>query len=188
MEGRIFQAIDKAREVASVYNSKTLIPFPFMNIVRAKGDLEILYDNLDDNRISGAIVYDKESKKYKILVNSSEMKERQYFTLAHEVGHYFLHGDFLQKVDGKNSLVDSLDNYESAMFRSASVVDEEIRMREREANNFAAELIMPEIKVREAWDITDGDLSVEYYARMFSVSVSAMAIRMENLGLKKKRR
>ena len=183
---KVNQAIETAKEIAKRYNKDTLIPFPFGDMSRELGDLEILYDDIKRD-ISGAIVYDETSKKYKILVNSSESPERQYFTLAHEVGHYFLHKEYLQNPESR-SLVDTLENYGNAMFRSMGPMDEEARSREREANHFAAELIMPENKVREAWDITRGTFSIEYYAKMFSVSVSAMAIRIENLGLKKRGR
>lgn len=182
----ITKAIEKAKEVSDKYNDKTLIPFPFNEMARKCGDLEILYDDINGAGISGAIVYDEKTQRYKILVNSSELSERQYFTLAHEVGHYFLHREYLQNQE-KKSLVDTLENYSNAMFRSYGYMDEEARLREREANNFAAELIMPENKVKEAWDITNGEFTVEYYAAMFSVSVSAMAIRIENLGLKKRK-
>ncbi len=42
-----------------------------------------------DSNISGLIY--KEDNKYFILVNDNYSLTRQYFTIAHELGHYFLH-------------------------------------------------------------------------------------------------
>jgi Zn-dependent peptidase ImmA (M78 family) len=52
--------------------------------------------------------------------------------------------------------------------------------KEREANSFAAELLMPEEKVREFWQLTH---DITTCAEAFQVSQSAMAIRLERLGL-----
>lgn len=172
--------VEIAKEISTKYNPKTLIPFPFEEIVKDRGDISILYYNLLTQEVSGAIVY--ENNSYKIIVNSSEMKERQYFTLAHEIGHYFLHKDAITNMTDK-ILIDGQDNYAGVLFRTTPLTETD-RQREVEANEFAAELIMPSDKVKEIWEKTDGKLSVEYYAKTFNVSVSAMAIRMERLGLR----
>ncbi len=175
---------EKAKEISSRYNPKTLIPFPFERILEAEKNISIIYPDLLEQGVSGAIIY--ENNFYKILVSSSETKERQYFTLAHEMGHYFLHkNDIITATD--KVLIDNQDNYAGALFR-AMPLSEADRRRETEANEFAAELIMPSDKVREIWEETDGKLSVEYYAKMFGVSISAMAIKMERLGLRTDRK
>ena len=54
-------------------------------------------------------------------------------------------------------------------------------MREREANNFAAELLMPEILVTEQARVTRGNISA--LAERFGVSAPAMRVRVKRLGL-----
>ncbi|MNR05170.1 hypothetical protein D3C85_1211830 [compost metagenome] len=53
-------------------------------------------------------------------------------------------------------------------------------VQEKEANTFAAEILMPEDKVREFYAL-NGD--VKDTADAFKVSTVAMAVRLEKLGL-----
>ncbi len=60
---------------------------------------------------------------------------------------------------------------------------------ETEANNFAAELLMPKYKVKEEYDKLTGldkDFADSILANKFKVSLTAMSIRLEKLGLKAK--
>ena len=128
-------------------------------------NIEIFEANLFD--ISGALR--KENDGWKIYVNREDSPQRKRFTIAHELGHYFLHTDEEQEfVDGH-------------VFTRADA--ERYGQRELEANEFAGNLIMPESKVRElaAGEITrDTILSL---AKTFEVSQFAMATRLKNLGL-----
>lgn len=183
MDDNIRYAIITAREVAEEFNPNTLIPFPFSEVLKAN-NAEIVYKDCSNLGISGAIIYNNDSHIFTILLNQDESPERQYFTTAHEIGHLYLHRTYIisQK---DNGLVDHIDGFDGVMYRKKTLSIDDQR-KEREANNFAAELIMPEDKVREAFIITDAGMSVEFYANMFGVSVSAMAIRMERLGLRTK--
>lgn len=183
MNDGIRYAITTAREVADEFNPKTLIPFPFTELLKAN-KAQIVYKDCSELGISGAIMHNGDDNTFTILINQDEALERQYFTTAHEVGHLYLHKEYIvsQKDDG---LVDHMEGFDGIMFRKKAFTIED-QQKEREANNFAAELIMPEDKVREAFDITNAEMSVEYYANMFGVSVSAMAIRLERLGLRTK--
>jgi Zn-dependent peptidase ImmA (M78 family) len=53
---------------------------------------------------------------------------------------------------------------------------------EREANSFATALLMPEIPFRRAWEAL-AERGVHYVAAVFGVSVNAVAIRAQELGL-----
>jgi Zn-dependent peptidase ImmA (M78 family) len=181
MNDSIQKAIHKAKEVSSQYNPATEIPFPFQVILNKHDDIELF--GTKHAGISGVIFFDDKENRFKILVNSSEPKERQYFTTAHELGHYFLHKDAIKNSASKG-FVDTIDGFDSALFRAPPKTPED-RLREQEANNFAAELLMPEDKVKEVWNATNGRMAVEYYADFFAVSVSAMAIRMDRMGLRK---
>ncbi|NQU99186.1 MAG: ImmA/IrrE family metallo-endopeptidase [Parcubacteria group bacterium] len=164
----------KAEELAKKYNPEGLSPFPFEKIIKDKKDLLIFESEKLEERISGAIVI-KDSIFY-IFVNKNKVKTRQYFTMAHELGHYFLHKEIIRKekaiIDEENSLDGNtmlyrLDDYERSRI-------------ETEANNFAASLIMPKELVIEAWKEIK---NVTRCAEIFSVSASAMAIRLERLSL-----
>lgn len=166
----------KAVEIFNLYNPNGLVPFPFDEITKAEPDLEIKYlSDLDEN-LSGAILYLSENQKFVILVNSNKPKTRQYFTLAHELGHFYLHKKLIK--DGKG-LVDKENTLDSStiLFRNDIAKNDQI---ERHANRFAAVLIMPEELVKDAWnELKD----VGKCADVFGVSVLAMSIRLEKLGI-----
>lgn len=106
--------------------------------------------------------------QFVIRVNRNDISRRQRFTVAHELGHYFLHRDVI----GSGVTDDVL--YRSGLSDA----------REAQANRFAADLLMP-MPVVEKWleyaqtlKVAD---AVEFLADKFNVSEAAMRIR---LGLK----
>ncbi|WP_195763537.1 ImmA/IrrE family metallo-endopeptidase [Duganella guangzhouensis] len=97
-----------------------------------------------------------------IEYNVSEVPVRQRFTVAHELGHYALgHKDAPR---------------DSGNFQSSG------DFRERQANRFAAELLMPASLVIKYYQ-NDYAASVGALASMFGVSRDAMGYRLKNLGL-----
>lgn len=88
---------------------------------------------------------------------------RDRFTIAHELGHYFLH-------------------YRLAGLSGTKSYGRGARNRaETEANVFASALLMPELEFRKWWGQAAGD---EWQvARHFEVSPSAAAVRAQVLGL-----
>lgn len=171
---------ERALEFSQTHNPDGLVPFPFDEAAGRLGNVEVLLLDTMEDDISGAVLCQDDG--FKILVNAKKPKVRQYFTIAHEFGHYYLHGEWLHEhqEEGFVDFVDLLDG-ESALFRpDTQPLNDELFKREREANDFAAEILMPETKVRELWDVlTD----IEGCAEIFRVSKIAMAIRLERLGL-----
>lgn len=165
----------KAEELAEKYNGSGVAPFPFENILADEKDLRIRYtDKLPEN-VSGVIIHDKTQQIFVILVDNKKPETRQYFTLAHELGHYYLHKEHLISND---IIVDDGDLGTSSMlYRIDTNTSTEM---EREANNFAASLLMPKKLVRTAWEELK---DIEELARIFKVSPSAMSIRLERLHL-----
>lgn len=112
-----------------------------------------------------------------IGVNSEHTKTRQRFTIAHEIGHLLLHGDEEFHIDEKRPLA-----------RRDEVSSQAVDWREIEANQFAAELLMPNDLVRKSVDalikknveITVEE-AVERLARDYGVSQLAMTHRLTNL-------
>ena len=101
-----------------------------------------------------------------IIVNEKDNEKRQRFTIAHELGHYFLHHDHDTK---KKSMMVS--------FRGARTE------REYEADRFAAELLMPENAVEEEYSKLSASNApyISVLAKIFDVSKAAMAYRLDNL-------
>ncbi len=168
---------DKIREQ---FNPDNLSPFPYRNVSDNKNDLEILLASFEnDNKlsgISGATIYNNDTKRFSILINEDKPKTRQNFTIAHELGHYFLHDEILKD---ERLIIDD-DNYLDGK-RTLYRLDEAKRNQiEIEANNFAASLLMPRDLVVDAWKRIG---NIQECAEIFSVSAIAMTIRLERLGL-----
>lgn len=169
----------KAKEFVELYNPSGLIPFPFEETINALGDIRLKYLTTDNADINGAI-YLSEGIYY-IVINSTKPPKRQYFTLAHELGHYYLHRNTLKDEPGSGFIdFKSLESVSSLLRPDHTPAEEELATYEKEANTFAAEILMPEDKVREFYAL-NGD--IKDTADAFKVSAVAMAVRLEKLGL-----
>jgi Zn-dependent peptidase ImmA (M78 family) len=123
------------------------------------------------------MVHRRGEKSAVIGVNSTHSRTRQAFTIAHELGHLLLHGDVEVHIDERRLLG-----------RRDQVSSKAVDPREIEANQFAAELLMPEDLIRSAVvsvvdrhpEITVED-AIVLLARSFRVSELAMTHRLNNL-------
>lgn len=114
--------------------------------------------------ISGLIQPD-EGGNFVIKVNRFESKERQRFTIAHEIAHYLLHRDRIN-----SGIVDSV------LYRSK--LSSKI---EAEANKLAADIVMPNDAVFAVMNQLSRPISedaISDLATNFEVSKQAMAIRV----------
>lgn len=117
--------------------------------------------------VSGQIM--REDGHYLIRVNRHEARERQRFTIAHELAHFFLH----------KSVIDSSPDgiKDNVLYRSGA--PERI---EFEANRLAADIVMPmhlvEKVLREEFDGVVTEATIESLAARFQVSKAAMEIRL----------
>jgi hypothetical protein len=129
--------------------------------VRAADDLAPIADAGPALQLSGVLL----PARWEIWVRRDEPAPRRRFTVAHEVGHHLLHSDGA-----------------AVLCRPADVETTrgDLRAREREANRFAAELLMPEAMVREAAD-REGPDPIALAGR-FGVSDVAMGFRLVTLG------
>ena len=101
----------------------------------------------------------------RIVINAADPPARKRFTVAHELGHWICQCQTGPEVE--------------VFCRAEDVtLDPDARAVEREANVFAAELLMPEPAVRAAWS---GD--EEKTAERFGVSEEAMRWRLYSFGL-----
>lgn len=110
-----------------------------------------------------------------IGVNTGQVTQRQRFTIAHEIGHMLLHPE--------ESYVDRGFSVYFRDERSATAED----LAEMQANQFAADLLMPRemlesiLKGRD-FDLEDQD-ELDRVAKRFDVSTQALTFRLINLGL-----
>lgn len=117
--------------------------------------------------ISGLLF--RENGKLFLGVNSGHTVQRQRFTIAHEIGHYILHAS--EKIH-----YDTKDDLEQVYFRADSISGAD----EIQANQFAAELLMPKELVEKC--VKSGILIISVLAERFHVSDGAMRYRLINLG------
>jgi Zn-dependent peptidase ImmA (M78 family) len=149
-------------------------PVPVERIAKASG-ARIYLQSLDDD-VSGFLYRDKQQAV--IGVNTHHAKVRQNFTTAHELGHFLLHDQEQLHVDHGFRVVRLRDG------TSSQGVDE----AEREANLFAATLLMPEefleadIAGQDYFDLLDDDGFLVDLARKYGVSTQALVNRLKNLG------
>jgi hypothetical protein len=115
--------------------------------------------------IAGQIIRDPKRgglSGFLININSDDSINRQKFTLAHEIAHFILHRDLIE--DG---IIDD------TMYRS------DLGNRyETQANQLAADILMPIRLVKKAIQITSDP---KMLAKMFDVSEQAMKIRLSGM-------
>lgn len=137
-------------------------PIPVVAIAKEWGIKVYKTEDFDD-RISGLIKRDERyggKSGYAIYTNARHPITRRRFTIAHEIGHFYLHRELIG--DGIT---------DDGLYRSR------LRGRfESEANRFAANLLMPKKLVWEF--VNQGIDTVEELAEKFEVSKSAMSIRL----------
>jgi predicted transcriptional regulator len=104
---------------------------------------------------------------FTIWVNSEDSRNRQKFTLAHELAHYILHRDLIE-----NGIVDD------TMYRS-----ELSSVYETQANQLAADILMP-IRLIKKYREQHPDSDWKELARVFEVSEQAMKIRLSGMKYK----
>jgi Zn-dependent peptidase ImmA (M78 family) len=139
---------------------------------------EVKYEPTDEN-LSGFILRNRKEGRAFIGVNSTHHPNRQRFTIAHEVGHFLLHDHDAIHVDrGECGLRVRLRNEES------SKGDDDY---EKEANLFAAEVLMPamfleqDLAPLEGANLFDEDV-LRPLAGKYGVSSQALTFRLANLG------
>lgn len=150
-------------------NDMYKIPVDVIKIANLN-DIKVYEGDLD-KKISGAIRYNKDVDKFEILINKNDVKTRQRFTIAHELGHFFLHQNFL-----KNEEI-----HIDTMYRTATNdANNEENDREKVVDYFAGALLMNKTLLLKMHQENN---SIKELAEIFKVSVSAMTVRLDILGI-----
>jgi Zn-dependent peptidase ImmA (M78 family) len=147
-------------EALNILRAKNIIAPPVDPISLARGlGLEVFFVefSVEDQNISG--FYDADDDA--IFVNKDEFPLRQTFTIAHELGHKLLHEEWAKSVDYRILLREQTE-------------DAKRDPREREANTFAANLLVPRFMLDEYWP----HLDVKALSRLFAVSVPVIENRL----------
>jgi hypothetical protein len=140
------------------------LPVPVESI--AEDLLGLYVDAEDDLECSGILV----PAERRIVLRCGEPPARQRFTLAHELGHW---------------VCQVREGHEAPVYcRAADVAPTAGRALERQANVFAAELLMPKPAVQAEWARAE---SAGELAGWFGVSEEAMSWRLYSFGLLEER-
>lgn len=153
-------------------NGVTEAPVPLLQIAQACG-VRVFADSLKGD-LSGFLY--RGNNKVVIGVNTLHHPVRQNFTMAHELGHFLLH-------DREHFHIDHEFRIRLRNNISSQGTDE----GEREANHFAAALLMPkkflenDLKDKEYIDLFAEDF-LHDLACKYGVSTQALVYRLKNLG------
>ena len=149
-------------------------PVPIADLAKALG-AEVRCEPADDD-LSGFLYRDRRRKTAVIGVNAHQHPNRQNFTAAHELGHFLLHDFDTVHVDRQFKV-----------WLRSEASSQGTDTEEKEANLFAAELLMPakflerDISKIGNFDIFNEDIIRDLAAR-YGVSTQAMTFRLAYLG------
>lgn len=165
MPSKEFEKIP-TQELAAIREYLSVKPVPLGKIATALG-IEVRVSSLP---VEESGVIENESGQFVIKINRNESRERQRFTLAHEIAHYLLHRDQI----GSGTAI-----RDNRLYRSGA--PEQV---EYEANRLAADLVMPDELLQE--DIprlrsVSFEDALEQLAAEWQVSKAAMEIRVSTI-------
>jgi Zn-dependent peptidase ImmA (M78 family) len=167
-ERQIKRSVDKLLQLTGT----TQPPVPVERIAQLRGARVRYVSNEED--ISGVLFHEEDQTI--IGVNALHSKNRQRFTIAHELGHLALHEGEEVHVDRRFPVV----------FLRSHKSSEASDVREMEANAFAAELLMPNAMIRkDLGQVTldyEDDHVIRELADRYKVSPQAMTFRLMKLG------
>lgn len=159
-------AIQDADEVLRTYwaNDENTIPVPVDPIAIAhKLGIKVYTADLEPN-VSG-MLFIWAGKDPEIYLNASDSYARQRFTCAHEIGHW------------RKRVAEGVQEEQHVDYRGA-LATQGTDPSEIYANQFAAELLMPEVETRKLVEQGYGTVAI---ADKLRVSVDAATFRLKNL-------
>lgn len=143
---------------------------PVRSLARASGCVVKLTPLEDD--LSG-MAFIKDGLRA-IVINANHHPNRQRFTIAHELAHHHLHIPMLE----------TSVHVDKAIFRRNLRSSSGRYQKEIEANQFAAELLMPTATIRDLipshFDLQDEE-RLQKFATMLGVSATALNFRIQNV-------
>ena len=139
--------------------------------------LNVFYDDYGIKTFDGLTIFDSSTDEFYIHINTArgnrQNSPKGRFTLAHELGHYFLPHHRLALMRGKMQPHGSI-NY---------LNDNKSWKLEREADKYASSLLMPDVSFKSFIRGRKFDFQlVRELADTFKVSLSAAALRFVEIG------
>lgn len=167
------------KEARKIINEMNIVAPPVViEEVAKKYGAKLRYEPFEgEDDISGVLYRDVNTCI--IGINSAHSKTRQRFTIAHEIGHLVMHD--------RKIFVDKAVKISFRDKRSSMAVDND----EIEANQFAAEILMPRDMVEKEINklisknksFQSKESFIEDMAKIFVVSTQSMEFRLNNLGI-----
>jgi Zn-dependent peptidase ImmA (M78 family) len=153
------------KSALDILNSQGLIEPPVnpVEIARNMG-VSVYFITFEDANISEKVSGFYDPGEDAIYVNEKEFPKRQTFTVAHELGHRMMHREWASSNDYKMLLRQDANNY----------INSEDAMREKEANVFAAHLLVPRSMLNAYYDLA----SPEKLSDLFAVSIEMLKNRL----------
>lgn len=148
------------RLVAKYYKKPPVDPEA---IAEAEG-VRVVYARFN-GAMSAKIAGYSDPNRSRIVVNQDLPFNRKTYTIAHELGHYVLHKDYLSD-DGAYQIFPRMNSYDGPK-----------PPEEQEADAFAANLLVPIEMLRTYADLA----SIRELAQMFMVSQDVILFRMKHL-------
>lgn len=162
-------------EIANSVRKMYSVPMPISDIskiVELIGGV-VKYDDAELSELSDGYIKKTSAGSFEICVSSKCSLERRNFTVAHEIGHLFLHMGYRTNPELWKSVSDDL------VYNRSGQSDEEYQ-----ANEFAAAFLMPEDTFVEVLkrNSNGNTVNMASVANYFGVSVEAAVTRGKWLG------
>jgi len=174
-----------AENLLALFSESNTYPVPVIGIAKKLGFK--VYDlNMEEKGLSGFIAIDQKLKEtfgssQIIAVNTRDSSGHKRFTIAHELAHYLF--DAIDEQEYYNTYVPDDSQW--------SEENPDLNDRERVANYFAANLLMPSLDFRRKFvelnstGETSGKGNItSQLANHFGVPETAVKIRYKELGIK----
>lgn len=219
LDGRFCSIISILEHSDVTISDRYFISIPYLKNIEIESKALEVYNttNVASNDIAGSALFQKYpnikmnfedlpkgqygclSIKDNIIIISNEIKNdvhRRNFTIAHEVGHLYLHGNIL------SNRISTLKEFDERIV--ATFPDMIIRRMEQQANLFASYLLMPKIQFyntiasifkalsintgrlyldKQPCNISDVNFALGQISMKFNVSKTAAKMRLLNAGL-----
>lgn len=146
-----------------VKNDMLKLPVDLISIAN-NNNIEVYYKELPIG-ISGAIKYNESIQKFQIIIEKRDPANRQRFTLAHELAHYFLQGEEFQA---------NREIHFDTLYRR------NVNCEESQVDYLAGAILMNDDLLKKLYKTNN---SISVLSKIFRVSESSMTVRLMILGL-----
>lgn len=170
MDKEIRDFINKlAEKVISAYNIEIPIR-DIEDVVKKMGGKVVRKGNFAD--LADGTIKKTGNMSFEIAISTLQSEGRKNFTIAHELGHLFLHMGFRTNRE-------AWENQKNKKYQRYG-----LSRQEYQANEFAAALLMPKKEYKRIFfqNIQDNYVDMTNVANYFGVSVEAARIRGKFLG------